>query len=162
MYLKANASAAGPPLKYWGLQSDSLGGHLGCKVISWGLREWLLMFGGVQIWNFWATKWCPGGLLERLLMSGGTNWRCLDCKMNSWRLWERFLMSGGSKLEAFGLQNELLGPVGEAFEGHGAQDAHFGGPNGQKLKNLRFLKVFRGTQIWDNMPIGWLRYVLGG
>ena len=36
------------------------------------------------------------------------------------------------------------GPVGEAFEGHGAQDAHIGGPNGQNLKNLRFLKVFRG------------------
>ena len=36
------------------------------------------------------------------------------------------------------------GPLGEAFEGHGAQDVHFEGPNGQNLKNLRFLKVFRG------------------
>ena len=59
-------------------------------------------------------------------MSGGgwgANWKFVGYEMRSW------------------------GPVGEAFEGHGAQDAHFGGPNDQNLKNLRLLNVFRGTQI---------------
>ena len=54
-YLKANASAAGPPLEFWWLQIDRSGGDLGCKVRSWGL-------------------W------ERLLMSGGPNWRLLGYK----------------------------------------------------------------------------------
>ena len=62
--------------------------------------------------------------------------------------------SGG----AFGLQNEVMGGplgckmrswghVGEVIGDHGTQDDHSGGPNGQNLENLRFLKVFRGRQI---------------
>ena len=85
--LKANASAAGPPLKFRWLQIDRLGRHLGCKVISWGLRK---------------------------------------C----------FFMSGGSHLEISGLQNDVLGLVGESCEGHGAQDAHIGDLHGQNFKIL--------------------------
>ena len=39
---------------------------------------------------------------------------------------------------------------------------HSGGPNGQKLENLRFLKVFRGSQTREHMPKGRLKYDLGG
>ena len=31
--------------------------------------------------------------------------------------------------------------VGEVFGGHGTPDDHSGGPNGQNLENLRFLKA---------------------
>ena len=39
----------------------------------------------------------------------------LGCKVSSWGLWERLLMSGGSKLEAFGLQNEVPGAFWRGF-----------------------------------------------
>ncbi len=56
---------------------------------------------------------------------------------------ERFLVVMGGPL---GCKMRSWGHVGEVFGGHGTQDDHSGGPNGQNLENLRFLKVFRGSQ----------------
>ena len=115
-------------MRAWGHAGEAVGfgKHLGCKVKAWspvGEAYGVMVVPNLRFWNtFGLQSEVLGACGRGFWCLGAPNWRLLGCKMTSW------------------------GPVGKTFEGHGAQEAHIGSPNGKNLKNLRFWRFQEGPR----------------